>query len=487
MYYSVEDLFTNEGKMAEKIERAFRRYKVNIEITNWRTATDRVIFKVKLKRETREAQLLARLSDVQLRLKPPLFQIFTQDFTIYIVASDQEIVYDHLPQILRSPQYMDACKTMLLPYIVGFDAVGRLIIVDLSKLPHLLLAGATNSGKTVGLQSLITGIIYGKTPSQVNLILIDVGATNLMPFDVVPHLSYPVIRDKNVAAQVLAVLKKEMERRIDLQISNKEAFKKLPRLILVIDEFPALFVGMEDRRMVKLMIDAISSLLQRGRHAKMHVVLAAQNPTMQNMKVDLGNITGRVAFKCAKKNFSETILGEGGAESLLGKGDLYFKSPEFAELKRIQGTYITPDELDSVLKNIWVQSCSFSLNRYRLVIPDNSREKSGNVSDADFIASPNHSKQYTDERMFAQIVIWTLGQDEVSCNAIMKAFGYGWNRANRFVERLYELGVVEDLDAKLPRKVLPQSVADLSERVKTLLLDNGVSIKTIADAICNRD
>ena len=164
------------------------------------------------------------------------FQVLTERFTIYIVASDQEIVYDHLPQIFCSSQYMDACNKMLLPYVVGFDAVGRLIIVDLSKLPHLLVVGATNSGKTVGVQVLITSIIYSKRPSRVNLILIDVGAVDLLPFEGVPHLSCSIIRDRDRACQALEKLRTEMERCITIRNSDNESFKKLPRLVLVIDE-----------------------------------------------------------------------------------------------------------------------------------------------------------------------------------------------------------------------------------------------------------
>lgn len=472
--------------LSEDIEKTFKRYHVYLSITNWIIKVDRFIFKVKLKGATREEQLLARLSDVQFRLKLPLLQVLTEKFTIYIIASDQEIVYDHLRKILQSGQYTDTCNKMLLPYAVGFDTVGRLIIVDLSKMPHLLIAGATNSGKTVGVQVLIASIIYCKRPSRVNLILIDVGATDLLPFDGVPHLSCPVIRDRNRACQVLEKLRIEMERRITIQSGDNESFKKLPRLVLVIDEFPALFVGVEDRRMVKLMTNAVSALLQRGRHAKIHVVLAAQNPTMQNMKVDLGNITGRIAFKCAKKNFSETILGETGAENLLGKGDMYFKSPEFSGLKRIQGTYITPNELSRVIQTIKIQSFRFSIGKYIINFSDNSSKNLGNDFTVTSIANSNHSKQDVDEKMFAQIVAWALGQNEISCNAIMKAFGYGWNRANHFIDKLYGAGIVGELDAKLPREVILQSVGELPENVTRLLMDNGISIEDVQNIINNR-
>ena len=352
---------------------------------------------------------------------------------------------------------------------------------------HLLVAGATNSGKTVGLQEMIASIIYSKRPSRVNLILIDVGASDLLPFEGVPHLSCPVIRERNSACQALEKLRTEMERRINVQSSDNESFKKLPRLVLVIDEFPALFVGMEDKRMVKLMTDAVSALLQRGRHAKIHVVLAAQNPTMQNMKVDLGNITGRIAFKCAKKNFSETILGESGAENLSGKGDMYFKSPEFSELKRIQGIFITPNELSRVIQAIKTQSFRFSIGKYKINLSDNTSRDWGNDLEVDLNGNSNHSKQDTDGRMFAQIMIWALGQHEISGNAVMKAFGYGWNRASHFIDGLYEAGIVEELDAKLPRKVIPQSMDEVSDKAKEFLQNCGYTEDMVAEVINNRN
>ena len=278
-----------------------------------------------------------------------------------------------------------------------------------------------------------------------------------------------------------------MERRITIQRSDNESFKKLPRLVLVIDEFPALFMGVEDRRKVKVMTDAISALLQRGRHAKIHVVLAAQNPTMQNMKVDLGNITGRVAFKCAKKNFSETILGEGGAENLLGKGAMYFKSPEFSGLQRLQGTYITPNELSRVIQAIKAQFFRYSIGKYKIDLSDNSSRDLGSDCTVNLIDNSNHSKRDADERMLAQIVIWALGQNEISCNAIMKTFGYGWNRASHFIDRLYEFGIVGELDAKLPRKVILQSVDEIPENVMRLLINNSISAGMLSDIIGNRN
>lgn len=151
-------------------------------------------------------------------------------------------------------------------------------------------------------------ISYGVSPEAVNFVLVDLGANDLMPFEDLPHLACPVVRSQDVALQVLNALVVEMERRKDLELTNKQEFDALPRLVLVVDEFPALFNCAEDKRTSNALRDMVSSLLRRGRHGKIHVVLAAQNPTYQNMKVDLGNITARIAFQCAKKNFSFPYL-----------------------------------------------------------------------------------------------------------------------------------------------------------------------------------
>lgn len=476
-------------KIAEKIESGFERYGVRIKITDWDERIDRVIYDVKLKGSTREVNFLARVPDVQQRLKFPLFQALIQDFDICLVVSDQEIQYTHLPGILSSKGYAEKMVSMQLPYAIGYDVVGGRVLVDLSDFPHLLMGGASNSGKSVGLQVLLTNIMFHKSPHKVNFILIDVGATNLIPFDGIPHLSYPVVRDRNTACEVLIALKAEMERRIELQISDTGRFDALPRLVLAIDEFPSLFAETEDKQIAKLMIDAVSGMLQRGRHAKIHVVLAAQNPTFQNMKVDLGNITGRIAFKCAKKNFSETIIGEGGAENLLGKGDMLFKCAQFTEVKRIQGIFISPNELQKMIvliRLLWKTVFYKGNAKFTIRKADLERVR---VELADYTISSSLLKKRNSKnnRLFSEVVLWTLSQNEISCNMVMKAFKLGWNRANHFMEMLCEWGIVSDLDAKLPRIVLFQSADDVPKEVMSFLIDNGISEETVVDVISNKN
>ncbi|MDE7275011.1 MAG: hypothetical protein K2N95_18530 [Lachnospiraceae bacterium] len=476
-------------ELAEKIEAAFSRYRVRISITKWVNRSDRVIYNVKLKGDTRESQFFARLSDVQLKLRLPFFQAFIQDFHIYLAVADQEMEYPHLPDILFKSRLGEKCKSMQLPYVVGYGTVGNLMIVDLGKFPHLLIGGASNSGKSVGLQALLVSIMVIKSFRDVNFILVDVGATNLIPFDGLPHLSCRVIRDRDMACGVLISLKNEMERRIGLQTKASDQFKNLPRLVLAIDEFPALFTEMADRQMIKIMVNAVSSLLQRGRHAKIHVVIAAQNPTYQNMRVDLGNITSRIAFRCAKKNFSETILDDSGAENLSGNGDMLFKCPQFSEVKRLQGVFISPEELPKMIALIRILNKDTYYTDemiYRINVDELQQFKEGLMEDS-VCHSSMKKKNSTRDKMFAEVVLWTLGHDEISCNMLIKNFNLGWNRASQFIEKLYDLGIVGDLDAKLPRKVLSQAVDDVSEDVLKLLMDNGVSEEAVLDAIRSRN
>lgn len=475
--FSIDDY-----ELAEKLEKAYQKHGVNINIMNWKCFSNYIIYKVKLKGSTRETQLHTYAKDVQLRLKVPVFQVIKEEFNIFIIISDEKMEYQHLPQIVLSKEYIESVKSWKLPYIVGNDATGKLIVEDLSEFPHLLVAGASNSGKTVGLQSLLISLSYCKSPRKINLILIDVGAMDLIPFNGIPHLSCPVIRDRETAYRALAALMDEMERRIEIQMENMDQFNSLPQIVLVIDEFQAFFVGMEDKQAIRMAVNVISGLLQRGRHAKIHVVLAAQNPTVQNMKVDLGNITARVAFKCAKRNYSETILGEGGAENLSGQGDMLFKSPKYAEPKRIQGIYISEQELQKMLIFINMQWNKYSLeNRFKFVIQEEELQKrelaSGDRLTAKTIAGKGHINM--EDKLFAEIMLWTLKQDAISCNMLMGKFNLGWNRANRFIERLYDLNIVGGLDAKLPRAVLPHSAEDLSPETTCLLEQNGFDLDQI--------
>ena len=482
MSFSDNERQIDAAEMSEDIETAFRRYRVNLSIKNWVLSPHATIYEVKLKGDTRESQLLDRVSDVQLRLRLPIFQVHKHNLRIFIIVSRKKPDYMNLSDVLSTSFYSKESLEKKLPFIVGYNAIEGLVMADLYKFPHLLLGGSSNSGKTVGLQSLILSIAYSKSPSMINFILIDVGAVDLMPFEGIPHLSCSVINDRCTAYKAVALLKNEMERRIPLQHKDIGQYKMLPEIVVVIDEFQAFFVGVDDKKASKTFIETVSCLLQRGRHAKINVVLAAQNPTVQNMKVDLGNVTARMAFKCAKRNYSETILGEGGAEHLSGEGDMLFKSPQSDELQRIQGIFVSPDELRHIVNLIMMKwGKKYHGQKFTICEQELHREES-EWSDA-----PLMRRRKNSDELFSKVLMWTLAETEISCNAIIHHFNVGWNRANSLTDRLCELGIVDDLDAKLPRKVLPQSIADMPEDAMDILQSNGFSPEAVTEVFVKRN
>ena len=457
-------------ELAEKIPKTFKKFGDNLSILDHDLFGSRIRYKVKLKGNTRRSSILAHASDVQSRLQLSQFQVDEDKSGIYIVVSGQEVEYPHLLELLNKGTLNNTLGKMKLPYIVGYDNIGQSLIIDLATCPHLLLGGSTNSGKTIGLRALITTIIHTNLPTQANLILIDVGASGLTVFDGIPHLACPIVQDFDTAYRTLAALKSEMERRIQIEHTDPKVFKHLSSLVLVIDEFPALFVGSGDKGTSKQMAGIISSLLQRGRHAKIHLVLAAQNPTLPNMKVDLGNITTRVAFRCAKKNFSETILGEGGAENLQSQGSLLLKSPQYDSLKWAQGIYITPKEIQLVTQHLKSPQYLYDGDKkLNLTIPKTPLIVNRGNLFSRLQPIPTVSGPSEQDRLFAAVLFWTLSQDRISANALMNTHHLGWNRAANLMKQLEELGIIDQLNGKQTRRVRPASIEDLSNELLDFL------------------
>lgn len=470
--------------LEEDIIKQFGKFNVNIGIKRHRIVKKRIIFSIKTKGNTREAHIRANAPEVQRKLKLPIFHVVKHNFNLFLIVSREKLIYDGLCVVLSTQGRQEVLKHMRLPYIIGHDVLGNVVIVDMVQFPHLLLGGSTSSGKSVGLKALITSIAYCKPPSRVNFVLIDVGATDLMCFEGLPHLSCPIVRDRTTAVHALTALTKEMERRIALEYSDPTEFKRLPRLVIAIDEFPALF--MIDKAMSKTLIKDVSSLLQRGRHARIHLVLAAQNPTCQNMKIDLGNITARMAFKCAKRNFSETILGESGAEKLMGQGDLLLRSPRYDTLQRIQGIFITPQEIQNIVQNLKNRYREKDVSKYNLVLANNGFAET-TVASADRLSCSVIRKWPSDADVrLAEVIMWALEHDSISINLLMKEKRLGWNTASKLVARLEELGLVDKPESKLPREVIPQFPEEIPEELMKFLENVGYDQYRVYSAIYRR-
>jgi len=446
-------------------------------------AGDRFIFKVKFLPGTIESKIRTYLSDVRQALQLHLFQLHREGADLFFVATkDIDAGENRLLRIMSDPSCRELVEGMSLPYAVGIDAIGCPLIVDLAELTHLLIGGASNSGKTVGLKSLITSIVCTRLPEDVNLIIFD-GASSLEQFDGLPHLSCPVIQDSETGFNAVMALKDEMERRILLK--STDDFDNLPSIVLVVDEFISFITGIGDAQRANQLPEAISQMLRRGRHAKIHVVLAAQDPVIKEMKSDIGNITSRIAFTCAKANYSMTILGEPGAEKLLNNGEMYFKSPKHSGLKFLKGSYISSEELDVVLQRVMERDASYeSEHLFRIDEADLCYTEEN--ADYNFTGIPEATKVTADEKLLAHIIMWSLGRESISRNAICTAFSIGWRRADKALMAMSQMKLVGDGYAKLAREVIPTHYEAMPLDAISLLERCGYTEEDIRNAFSPR-
>lgn len=472
---------------SDALVKGFSKFNCKVKVTNRERYGPWDAYEMDLKGNTRETHIRACAPDVQDRLQVKRLIIEKLEQRLFVLISDNEPEYDHLPDILARGSCLDRLRQKQLPYAVGFSFVNEPIVIDLAEAPHMLMGGSSGFGKSIGLQMAVAAIAYTKTPAEANFVLIDTGATDLMCFEGLPHLSCPIVQSQESAVQVLSAVSSEMARRIRLEHTDPDEYAVLPRLVVVVDEFPALFVGLNDKER-KPLRDTLSALLQRGRHAKIHLVLAAQNPTAQQMKVEIGNITARVAFRCAKKNFSEVILGEGGAENLTGKGELFLKAPQFDGKQRLQGVYATPHELHQLVCQIRQRHSGASEAGIKFTIPAKIFQSidAGDSLGADALSVPVKAKLSAEDQTFASVLLWSLSHDTISITAIQEQFHLGWSKASKLVKRLEELGVVGEPFAKLPRYVVPTEIGDLPSEMLEFLEYNGVDGNTLCQIFATR-
>lgn len=372
-----------------------------------------------------------------------------------------------MPQGMKSKPSNSRPKLRHLTLITSSESLESCL--RLAKFPHLLVGSSSGSGKSVLLQCLICCIIAFQPVQRVNLILFDINSSDLTVFSGAPHLSHPVVKDIETAVKVILALEAEMNRR-------HNEHDDWPYIVCISDEYSSLVTNIEDKKVREKVINAISKLLRMGRRAKIIWVLAAQDPTKDNMKVELANITARIAFKCAKYHNSVTILGEAGAEELTDSGTMLFKSPEFPNPMRLQGAYPEPKGIKELLSYLFTKPFD-TTGKFEI----RESEISGSSWDEDMVLGdrpPARQEQYIKEKELCDIIKWAVGQEQISAVKIMKFFHMS-GRANDVINRLTELGIISEQFAKQPRQVLYTSLEDLPIGVKTLLTQNGIPIPAI--------
>lgn len=443
-------------KLVHKIEKhyAYHGAHIKLQVLSVENNGDRLVFRVCLKPGKKASLIFERASDIQMALQMQLFQPFRDGLNLCLAVSRNNATQNSLMKMLRSRMFCQSRNW--LPIAIGYSMRQEMIFADLAEMPHVMYAGSTNSGKSVGLVCLICSLIIKQPARSVNLLIFDVGANTLGVFNNIPHLSYPIIKDHVTGIYVVRRLMEEMERRIDL---NDDELRMLPAIVCVIDEYVSFINNIDDKKKSVDIASKISNIIRRGRHAKIHLVISTQDPAVKNMKVDVGNITTRLAFKCAKYHNSIAILGESGAEKLPGKGTLLFKSNNYPNPIYLQGAYISDDEVIELVNYVKAKEHDFG-NKF--LIPEL------NTSEVTTQLCEDVGKGCDKDEELTKIIIWTLGRDKISASQIMSHFSMG-NRAYDIVDQLYEMRLVSEQFSKQPREVIPVCIEDLSPEVVSLL------------------
>lgn len=428
---------------------------------------------VKLTRITAlETNIALNLAAQSLRIEAPI----PGRQAVGIEVPNRKAADVRLYSVLDSKQWKAAREP--LSFAIGKDISGQAVVGELNKMPHLLIAGQTGSGKSVMVNTLLTSLLYRNSPSDMKLILVDPKQVEMAPYEDIPHLLTPVITEPEKTISALKWAVNEMERRYKLlageKLRNIKDYNKkiqargtkiaiededgnvqqheegaMPYIVIVIDEMADLM--MVAKRDVEALIVRIA---QKARAVGIHLVLATQRPSVDVITgLIKANVPARIAFTVASQIDSMTILDQAGAEKLLGQGDMLVKTTDMPKPKRIQGAWVTDDEVNAITDHLRMQSAP-QYNDEVVAQPVQLNGKGGVVVDLDGGGSGG-------DDMFTDAVRVVLEGRKASTSLLQRRLRIGYGRAARIIEEMEEQGIVGPADGSRPREVLITSMADL--------------------------
>nr|WP_209019211.1 DNA translocase FtsK [Peptoniphilus vaginalis] len=353
-----------------------------------------------------------------------------------------------LKELIESKEFKNIKSD--IPLALGKDVEGNILISGMEDMPHLLIAGATGSGKSVCINSIITSVIYKSSPKDVKLMLIDPKVVELSVYNGIPHLLIDVVTNPKKAAFALNWAVDEMEKRYqafaenhvrDLKGYNKKMMaegkedEKLPKILIIVDELADLMMVAS-----KEIEEYIARLAQKARAAGMHLILATQRPSVDVITGTIkANVPSRIAFAVASSVDSRTILDMAGAEKLLGKGDMLFYPSKYPKPKRIQGAFISDGEVERLVDFV-----------------KNNNEIKNNVESKIEQAIEDRKVQIDNERdpLFKEAVELVVNDEQASISYIQRKLKVGYSRAGRIVDQMEEMGIIGPHEGSKPRKLL---------------------------------
>ncbi len=439
-----DDLWIEEKR--ELLSESLQNFNVKADVVGYTKGPTVTRFEIRLHPGVKVNKVVSLTEDLKLTLSAKQIRIapITGKNTVGIEIPNAHRLPVHLKALLQSEPYAKSYSP--LTAVLGQDLTGQHIVTDLAKMPHGLIAGATGSGKSVCIHSLILSLIYKATPDELRFILIDPKVVELAAYREMPHLAAPVITQPREASLALKWAVDEMENRYqvfaetgvrdlsrynELVQSGKINGEKLPYLVIVIDELADLM--MTSPQEVEA---AICRIAQKARAAGIHMLLATQRPSVDVITgLIKSNIPTRIAFSVSSQADSRTILDMSGAERLLGQGDLLFSENGSRSLLRLQGTFITDEEIERVTETFGTQARPEFLFH------------AGDLQD-----KPSWDQE--EDELFEEAAQFVIEQGQASVSSLQRRFRIGYNRAARLVDQLEAASVISESNGSKPRQVL---------------------------------
>jgi len=360
--------------------------------------------------------------------------------TIGIEIPNQKPRPVNLREIIENPSFYDANSSLTVA--LGLDIAGKPIVTDLKKMPHGLIAGSTGSGKSVCINTIIVSLLYKADPRDVKLLLIDPKMVELAPYNGIPHLVSPVITDAKTATLALEWAVEEMERRYELfahtgvrdivkfNLKGKEHGQHLPYIVIIIDELADLMMVAPGN-----VEEAICRIAQKARACGIHLIIATQRPSVDVITgLIKANIPTRIAFSVSSQVDSRTIIDISGAERLLGKGDMLFLENGTSKPIRLQGPFVSDEEIEEVVEHVKSQG-----EAQYLFVQDELVKKSEITGD---------------DELLPEVCEFAVRQGVISTSSIQRHFRVGYNRAARIIEIMEDRGMISEARGSKPRDVL---------------------------------
>ncbi len=432
---------------AKLLENTLQSFGVRAKVTHVQSGPTITRFEVQPEAGVKVSKIISLSDDLALNLAAPLVRIeapIPGKAALGIEVPNKIISLVNIREVMEDAAYKNSVSALTVG--LGKDITGIPVIADLTKMPHLLIAGATGAGKSVCLNTVITSILYKAGSEQVRFLMIDPKVVELSVYNGIPHLLMPVLTDPRKAALALRNMVREMGRRYDLfarlevrdigayneLAAGDQELEKLPFIVVLIDELADLMLVSPGE-----VEDSIARLAQMSRAAGIHLVVATQRPSVDVLTgIIKANITSRIAFTVSSQFDSRTILDMAGAEKLLGRGDMLFYPVGAVKPFRVQGAYVSEIEVKKVTDFIKEQG--------------RVEYKNGSA----FLETPDEAEEEEVDALFAEAVDLVVRTGQASISLLQRRFRIGYTRAARLIDDLERRGVVGQFEGSKPREVL---------------------------------